>query len=135
MGLDPENTDYEEGDACALCVDALFDGSTPKYVEAHVEGVEVCPGAPPVDPNGVHLLTQQLACAWAVTTAGLTYAWTLNVGQSIFSIFSGPVRFFSSTVAIACLDSFTNGFNACIPPLQLGKNGTVKLFWGPTIGP
>lgn len=135
MGIDPENTDYEEGDECPLCVDVLFDGVTPKYVEAHVEGVEVCPGGPAFDPNGVWLLEQIAACQWLGGAGGFGFIWILNAGASSFTIVSGPVFLFAGTDANDCVDEFSNNIVACNIPFEAGKNGTVKMFWGPTIGP
>ncbi|MBA7697096.1 hypothetical protein ES703_105754 [subsurface metagenome] len=135
MGLDPKYPDYEAGDECPVCVDILFGGKTPKYVEVDVSGVVLCPGAPDVKINGTFLMIQQTPCTWAVTLGGITWTWSLNVGQSIFAIISGPAFFFSSHVADDCYDAFVNQNGPCNWPLIAAQNGYATCWWGPTIGP
>jgi len=135
MGLAPEYPDYEEGDECEVCVDILFDGSTPKYVEAYVTGVTLCPGAPSIVIDGTFLLTQSGPCVWGLIVAGILYTWTLRVGQSVFGITSGPAIFFSSIVNDDCYDAFVNQNGPCNWPFIAGTGGYVLLYWGPTIGP
>ena len=135
VGTFPETPAYPEGAECAVCVSALFGGVTPKYVEAHVDGVIDCPGGPVFDPNGVVLLTQNAACGWLGGKGGFAYNWILLVGQSIFRIESGLQTFFTAAPLIECVTEFTNLHTACTGGVVLGKDGTVEIFWGPTIGP
>lgn len=135
MGTDPETDDYESGLECALCVDELFDGLTPKYVEADVSGVVMCAGVPQPDPNGTFLLTQVLACRWELVGPVWRYRWTLAVGVSVFEIQAGPSFCFTSSPAFECFDTFVNSLIACSPPFVIGHSGYVLCYWGPTIGP
>lgn len=135
MGLDPEFPGFESGDECPLCVESLFNGTTPKYVEVDVFDLELCPGAPPLELNGTFLLTQTAPCQWLGGPPGVGMVWILNIGQSLFTIVSGPVFFFSGVVAASCIDAFVNLIVNCNPPFQMGKNGYATLWWGPTIGP
>lgn len=135
MGTDPETDDYEEGAECALCVDALFDGVTPKYVEVDVSGITKCPIAPNDPPNGTFLLTQTAACRWQFLTDDfVAFIWELNAGNSIFSILRLGFIWFTATVADDCIDAFANQ-NVCGVGPVYGENGYALCYWGPTIGP
>lgn len=134
MGTPPPSEIWEEGAACATCVDVIFDGSTPKYVEAHVKDVIICPGVPPPGPDGVLVLPQLAACTWGVAKGAWTYRYQLFAGTSLFSIMAGPgIAFFHQPIAI-CQTSFTNQQLVCAPPFGIAKLGTCEIYWGPTIG-
>lgn len=135
MGTDPVTPAYDPGDDCNTCKDIIFNGITPLYVEAHVSGVEACPGGPAFDPNGVWLLTQVLECQWLGGAGGVGFNWILQLNSSIFTIVSGPAFFFSGTILSRCISTFTNDLVVCNVPATSGINGTVEVFWGPTIGP
>lgn len=135
MGLDPEYPVYEPGDECALCVDLLFDGLTPKYVEVDVSGITKCPIAPVDPPNGVFLLTQTAPCRWQLLTDDfVAFIWELNNNQSIFSILRLGMIWFKANVAFDCFDAFVNE-NVCGVGPVWGEDGYALCYWGPTIGP
>lgn len=135
MGLDPEFPDYEEGDACPVCVDILFNGVTPKYVEIDVSGITKCPIAIGDPPNGTFLLTQVQPCIWRASVFPDNFEWNLQVARSFFKIFQTPFEiWFSSDWAVECYDAFVNQ-NICGVGPAYGANGYVLVWWGPTIGP
>lgn len=134
MGLPTDYGEYEEGDECPLCAATLFGGVTPKYVEAHVVGVDVCPGGPAFDPNGTWRLEQIAPCQWLGGAAGWGFVWILNPGESSFTIVSGPVFLFAGISVSDCVDVFINQQFECDLPFTAGVGGTVDVFWGPTIG-
>jgi len=135
MGTDPSTDDYSEGDECALCVDLLFDGLTPKYVEAFITGIDKCPISPWEPPTGTALLTQIQPCVWTGLIGVSQIQWVLQPGQSILKIFPNVFwSFFNSIVADDCIDAFVNQ-NVCGVGGSYGENGYVLLYWGPTIGP
>lgn len=135
MGLDPEYPDYEEGDECPLCVDLLFDGLTPKYVEADVSGIVACPLIPMSPPVGTFLLTQTYdPCKWEYMTPEFVITWGLEPDRSYLTIWVAGGKWFYSEVLDQCFDAFVNELD-CSVGLTLGENGYVTLWWGPTIGP
>ncbi len=135
MGIDPENPDYEPGDECPRCVDVLFDGVTPKYVEADIVDIEDCPASGIlVPPNGTYLLTQFAPCEWRYFVDNLLIGWKLEIGQSRLFIGFNPGEWFFALVAHECIDAFANELN-CGPGNVFGEKGYVTLWWGPTIGP
>lgn len=135
MGLDPEHPDYEPGVQCVLCKDLLFDGVTPKYVEADISGIERCPIAIGPTPDGTFLLTQSAACRWQyLSPDDIAFIWELNPGTSIFSILRLGFIWFRSNVPDNCIDAFVNQ-NVCGVGPVYGENGYALCYWGPTIGP
>lgn len=134
MGTDPETSDYDPGNDCTVCVDVLFDGVTPKYVEADVVGIVKCIGVPDDPPSGTFLLTQAvLACLWQYTENGLFINWELRAGSSILTVGVPGFRWFHATVFEICWDAFVNQ-NVCGAGPVIGEDGYVTLWWGPTIG-
>lgn len=135
MGIDPENTDYEPGDACPECVDSLFGGITPKYVEIDVSGLRRCPIAHVDPPDGTFLLTQNQPCQWVFADGFRGYAWRLLNDRSILRLdWVGFFNFFYSEVMHTCIDAFANQ-TLCGLPNDYADSGYVTCWWGPTIGP
>lgn len=135
MGIDPENPDYEPGIDCPTCKSVIFDEITPKYVEANVVGIVLCPGFVVPTPNGVILLTQTGPCQWVGGFNGWAYLYSLTFINSTFAISAGPSICFTHTIAVICQSAFTNQNAACALPFSVGLGGTANVFWGPTIGP
>lgn len=135
MGLDPEFDEYEEGDECPSCVDILFDGVTPKYVEADISGIIKCPMVIPDPPNGTVLLTQTVPCTWKTVVGINFYEWILGPASSMFTIYSAPTFvWFVHIRALLCCDAFVNS-NVCGVGGAMGDSGYATIWWGPTIGP
>lgn len=135
MGTAPDNDDYDSGDDCAICLDVLFDGVTPKYVEADVFGVVKCPMAFGDPPAGTFLLTQTAPCSWMYLFDGkYSLSWDLRPHDSTFIITFPGFFWFLSIVLEPCFDAFVNQ-NVCGVGPTFGENGYVTLWWGPTIGP
>ncbi len=135
MGTKPDTPAYEPGDDCDACKSVIFNEITPKYVEAHVEDITVCPGFVAPTPNGVFLLTQTVPCQWVGFFNGWAYRFQLSVFNTSFAILAGPSIVFTSTILIICQTSFTNQNGPCNLPFSVGTGGTVDVFWGPTIDP
>lgn len=135
MGTDPSTDDYEPGIQCPLCKDVLFDGITPKYVEADIFGIIQCPGKPAVPTNGTCLLTQTFACRWFGLYEGWDVTWNLAGLASGLDISQVLLRAFVGFVADDCIDAFVNVQVDCVAPFNCGRDGYVTLWWGPTIGP
>lgn len=135
MGTDPVTPTYDPGADCNTCKDIIFDGVTPLYVEAHVDGIAACPGIPFALPNGVFLLTQTVPCTWIFNDgAGTAWQWILNPADSRFLITFVGFFWFVHIIAGVCNFTFTNT-NVCGVALAIGLGGTVEVFWGPTIDP
>jgi len=135
MGTDPETDDYEAGDACTLCVDLLFDGTTPKYVEVDVSGIVKCGIAPNDPPNGTWLLTQaEEPCVWRLTSGVFSFMWKLGANRSQLSIWQGMFVWFIADIVNECIDAFVNELSGCLVG-QYGEDGYALCYWGPTIGP
>ena len=135
MGTDPETDDYEEGVECPLCVDLLFGGVTPKYVEADITGIVKCPGTPIEPPNGTFLLTQTvLPCVWEYVDVPLVIRWRLLADRSIFDVRWFEAFWFFNRIDEICFDAFVNE-NVCDGVQIAGQDGYALIWWGPTIGP
>ncbi|MBA7699059.1 hypothetical protein ES703_107744 [subsurface metagenome] len=134
MGLDPEHPNYEPGIECPLCVDLLFNGLTPKYVEADIFGIDQCPAMDPVPGDSTVLLTQDIACRWIHDGPPWSFVWELTPGQSLFTVTWAMQFAFQRIVADNCIDAFVNANDHCGFPVA-GINGYVTCWWGPTIGP
>ncbi|MBA7680739.1 hypothetical protein ES703_89060 [subsurface metagenome] len=135
MGTLPPTPAYEEGDECPVCVDLLFGGVTPKYVEIDVTGLNRCPIATEDPPDGTYLLTQAAPCLWTLTVGNRGYAWRLLNGRSILRLdWIGFFNFFYSSVLESCYDAFANQ-TVCGLPNDWAEDGYVTCWWGPTIGP
>lgn len=136
MGIDPENPDYEPGDECTRCVNVLFNGLTPKYVEADISLIVKCPFAIGDPPNGTVLLTQNpmSSCQWIAGAHPNFITWTLLAGHSIFSAGTIPFFWFFADVAFECIDAFVNTLVCGVGPTY-GESGYAACWWGPTIGP
>lgn len=139
---DPEEPDYEKGDHCEDCKDAIFDGHTPKYVLAVFEGIEICPPNGDSPFNGEYLLEQVPGkpCKWAASFIidgnfhEITY-WAAGGGfeggsELSFTIFDAP--HFESWSATKCVTSFAS-FNSCPANDEVGGTGVIR--WGPDIKP
>jgi len=135
MGLRPDYPDYEPGIDCFVCNDLLFNGVTPKYVEADISGISKCLPELPDPPNGTFLLTQQAnPCVWLLTAAGMSYVWELRIDRSLFYVIIAGGQWFNSEVMHTCFDAFVNQ-NVCGVGAVYGENGYGLCYWGPTIGP
>ena len=135
MGTDPENPNYPPGVDCLICQATLFDGVTPKYVEAHFEGIVDCPAAPPRFRNGVFLLTQTgVTCQWVYLENPWAIEWRLTGSGSLLRISITSVIWFLDDTIVTCQTVFTNS-TICGIGFNVGTGGTGKIFWGPTIGP
>lgn len=135
MGTDPTNDDYDSDLECPLCVDLLFGGDTPKYVEADIFGIIQCPGKPAVPNDTTVLLTQTLPCQWEGATGVWSVTWRLLANDSRLIIATVVLSAFSSIIADDCIDAFVNQNVDCVPAGRCGRDGFVTLWWGPTIGP
>lgn len=134
MGLDPEDDSFLAGDECELCVDELFDGTTPVCVIAIVQDIEACPDypaqAPPI-PNGVFQLTQVAPCSWEFTDDnGIGFVWRLLAGNSYFWILSPAFHWFYARIEADCYDAFPNGLD-CEDYHAIATGGYVTVWWGP----
>jgi len=135
MGTDPDNDDYDDGLECAVCVDILFDGKTPKYVEVDMSGVLKCPVSIGEPPNGTTLLTQTEVCKWVGMTGTDTFEWHLNPDDSVLICYAAHwVFWFKAQPVIVCCDAFVNE-NDCEDEDDWGVGGYATVWWGPTIGP
>ena len=135
MGIPPDNKDYEDGNDCTHCGADLFDGVTPKYIEVHVEGVNVCPGFPANNVNGVKLLTQHtIACDYRLFVAPNFYQIVFSAANTHFHIIATGVWLFIGNTLSKCNTLVIND-NVCGLPNNGAAGGTAEFFWGPSIGP
>lgn len=135
MGTKPDKDVFEPGEECPTCVDILFGGITPKYVEVDVVDIEKCPGPAIEIPDGTYLLTQsEFPCIWHGFYDVGVFLWDLRADDSRFHIGIPDKTFFWSLVEDTCIDAFVNQ-ETCDMPGALGFNGYVTCWWGPTIGP
>lgn len=137
MGLPPDDDSYPPGDECLVCVDELFGGVTPKYVNAIVHDLEKCLPFPvwaEEPPDGVILLTQTTPCAWQfISPTFMSFAWSLEANRSNFAIIRLGFKYFESHVADKCYDAFPNEL-VCGEGPHLTEGGYVTCWWGPGIG-
>lgn len=138
---DPDEPDYTKGDSCELCSDAIFNGHTPQYVQANIEGVEICPPLEELpDGFGGAILKQRAAaaCHWSAEVPRNgdfhNYDWIIKdiiTGGSSFTYDITGGGMFGSIVAEPCIASFGNQLNCVSGDLTFG--GTVGITWGPGI--
>lgn len=135
MGLSPTDPTYAVGDRCGECEDTLFGGTTPKYVFANCLDIVPCPGYVQWSGNQLVLLTQVMPCAWTGAAGVFILYWFLNVAETRFKIIGPDGVVFLRVYQIGCIDFFTNVHEACGGFMFSGAEGTVEIWWGPTIGP
>lgn len=136
MGLDPNDDSYEPGNACGRCHNVIFDGVTPKYIQAVITGIVKCPLAPTEAPNGTYVLEQQAdSCLWIFTNPIKGYICQLqfHAGGTGFGFHEVHGHWFNASPVNQCDDLFVNE-NVCGPGHIWGVSGTAKVFWGPGIG-
>jgi len=135
MGLDPSHPDYEPGEPCPDCVDYLFDGVTPKYVEVDLSGITACPGIGWDLPNGTYLMTQLMnPCWWYFGNVDIQIWWKISGVSGYFEAWHGVRSWFHALPLIPCCDAFVND-NVCGVWPACGKDGYAVVWWGPMIGP
>lgn len=129
---------WEAGASCGLCVDILFNGRTPKFIYAFVQGVTLCPQEPPIppSPNGVVRMTQLAIspCWWTASKVediynyGYDYFFTLGISAMYITDISGFGCFASSGPPV-CQNSFSNQLICGPPHFPAFSGGTVDCFW------
>lgn len=135
MGIDPTEETYTEADDDGRCHFDLFDGRTPKYIEAHVSGIIKCPVATSGPPNGTFILTEHAPNKYSYEASQAYYFLEFDAGHTDFWITSLPgLADFFLGAGDECDDEIANGLSDCTPP-NWGHSGNVKLFWGPGISP
>ncbi len=135
MGIDPESPNYPSDTVCSVCESVIFGGSTPIYVEAHIDGVVKCPGAIIEFRNGVFLLSNVLSpCRWSFVEGMWSVEWILTPTTSTLVVASTSIPWFKQTIVAACQTQFVNA-NVCGFGFAVGSGGTGEVFWGPTIDP
>jgi len=138
---DPNQPDFETGNACAVCSAAIFLYNTPKYVRAKFIEIDLCPGIPPTDLITEYILRQDGAnpCKWFVgfMRDGILWeCWFYLDGLvpplecSLAFYRNGAPPFYNAN-EIPCQIYFAN-MNDCDPP-EIGRNGYGAITWGPEI--
>lgn len=138
---DPTEPDYEDGGECAVCVDVIFNGHTPKYIRARFEGIIECPGVPPFDVMDELILKQtaENSCFYHVHGFVNGTRWDCDyhchsvnpASRSLLTLQRDGVPVFSSRSTSSCMISFANQ-NTCVVP-EIGREGTGAITWGPDI--
>lgn len=138
---DPTEPDYEDGDTCVLCEDEIFDGHTPKYVRAKCEGLDFCPGFPPIELVYTFYLRQKAInpCIWYVgyVKGGILWECSFYLAtltpplKSSLGFYRNGSPYFYSDNEAECL-IFFNNISDC-GPFYICENGTGAIAWGPDI--
>lgn len=135
VGTKPITNDYETGNVCGNCSGSLFTAGTPKYIEAHLDNIIACPGAPWTFTQKTIVLTQGSgSCGWGWTDGTWSAQYLLTATHSNFQVGRTSFLWFFALVATPCLTGFTNQ-NVCGVGFALGAGGTADIYFGPTIGP
>lgn len=138
---DPYNPDFEDGNACPDCSTVIFDGNTPKYVQANFDGILVCPPLPPFDIETNFFLKQSVGgpCFWHVLARFNGILWECTywchsifpAKRSVLELQRNGILVFYSESADSCITNFPNQ-NDCSHP-EIGIEGTGGITWGPDI--
>jgi len=135
MGIPVSTELYTEAEWPGLCEIDLFDGRTPKYIEAHLAGIILCPIATTPDPNGTYILTNFAAGRYRSDNPNLYLEVWFQDPQTFYNAFGFPgAQDFFRANAARCTDHADNERVDCSPG-NWGYSGTIDLFWGPGISP
>ena len=135
MGIPVDTELFTEADFPGACNLLLFDGRTPKYIELHVSGIQLCPGSTTPEQNGTYVLTQFDSRLWRFSDDDRTIELALDSLFTALIIVGHPgfQRVFIANVD-PCLDTIPNGQANCAGDNE-GFDGQATLFWGPGISP
>jgi len=135
MGLDPTDPDYEAGVICALCVDVIFNGVTPKYVWANISGVLDCATSLLSAVNGTYKLTQDPVAKCYFLGSYDPFQYILNLGPfgyfEVREILNPGNFWFQEKFKPDCSTSFANQLVCGSPPFGFTFQGVCTITWGP----